>query len=44
MTRWTRTYRFIDHSDAEAYRAAGWTVVPLDGYHAVWSLLAWRYA
>ena len=42
---WTRTYRMIDHNEADAYRAAGWTVEPFkDLYHAHWSMIAWRYA
>jgi hypothetical protein len=39
---WTRTVIYIDHKDAAAYRVAGWTVVPLEGYAGYWSMLAWR--
>jgi hypothetical protein len=33
---------YIPHGEAEAYRLAGWTVVPLNNHHGFYSMLAWR--
>lgn len=33
---------YIAHQDAQAYRLAGWTVIPLNNHHGRYSMLAWR--
>jgi hypothetical protein len=32
--------RYVPHALAECYRRCGWTVVPLQGHHARYSMLA----
>lgn len=39
-----KTAIYISHSEAAAYRAAGWTVEPMRCHHGFYSMLAWRLA
>ena len=38
----TWEFRYIPHIEADAWRARGWRVKPMRGYHGLYSMLAWR--